>query len=591
MLYPERALATPYLATPYSAFSLTVTRVACLAFGGVLTGALFERAPPDISRYFHAVQDTPVLLLFVVFFVAVNLIAKRNAPLPALGPVWRGSDFRFAGVIAIVVCFAVYAGSHLVYHHFALSLDEFMAEFDARIIARAKLLASVAPEWRDYVPALQPTFRLSVPENAYWISSYLPMNAALRAVFVGLGDPAWEGAILAGVAVVALFGVARRLWPERPDAAGVSVVLLVCSSQFLVMAMTPYAMTAHLAFNMLWLWLFLRDTRGSHLMAAGVAFVACGLHQVMFHPLFAAPFMISLLTRRRWKLAAYYSTVYAAIGLFWVLYWRIVLAQANAPIGQSADVGLLNFIDRILDMADLSAANIGTMCVNLYRFVAWQCPIAIPLAVVGLLGCRTRNETVFNLALGIAFTLAAVLVLMPFQGHGWGYRYLHGFLGSVSLIAAHGWTRITNRDAEMTKAPAFALAASAALSLVVLLPWRAIQVHSFVEPYAAASAAIERSNADVVVVDPTNIWYGEDLVRNDPFLQNLPKVLVLDFLDEALLRRLCQHHDVAIFDREDAPRFGLLNVESPSGQVGRNQRLRRAMSSWGCGRPALGGRS
>src|SRR6266852_644436 len=89
-------------------------------------------------------------------------------------------------------------------------------------------------------------------------------------------------------------------------------ILLACSSQFLITAMSPYAMTAHLALNMVWLWFFLRDTRAGHLMAAGVAFVACGLHQVIFHPLFAAPFLLSLLVARRWKLAAYHGVVYAA---------------------------------------------------------------------------------------------------------------------------------------------------------------------------------------------------------------------------------------------------------------------------------------
>ena len=117
----------------------------------------------------------------------------------------------------------------------------------------------------------------------------------------------------------------------------VGVILLVCSSQFLITAMTPYAMTAHLALNMIWLWLFLRDTRGAHALAAGVAFVACGLHQVVFHPLFAAPFILSLLRARRWKLAGDYGAADARrhVGLFRIFYWSLVLRAVNALAAQA----------------------------------------------------------------------------------------------------------------------------------------------------------------------------------------------------------------------------------------------------------------
>ncbi|MEA3021330.1 MAG: hypothetical protein QOK01_182, partial [Alphaproteobacteria bacterium] len=479
----------------------------------------------------------------------------------------------------------------LVYQNFGLSVDEFMAEFDARIIATGRLLASVPSDWRSYVPALQPMFRLELPENAYWISSYLPMNAAIRAVFVLLGEPAWEGVVLAGVAIIAVFGVARRLWPDRPDAAVVGVVLLVCSSQFLITAMTPYAMTAHLALNMVWLWLFLRDTRTSHLTAAAVAFVACGLHQVVFHPLFAAPFIVSLVLARRWKLATYYGAVYGLIGLFWILYWSLLLRGVNAPTAPSADVGALHFIQRSAALIDLSPGNLVLMVLNLLRFLAWQGPLLIPLALVGLFAGRDRNGTMVNLAAGIVLTLGVVLVLMPFQGHGWGYRYLHGFLGSFSLIAAQGWIYVTNRGTRSSRTPALALWLSTLLSLVVLLPWHAYQAHAFVKPYASAVEAIEHSGAEVAIIDATDIWYGEDLVRNDPFLRASPKVLSLWNLDEARLSELCRRYDVTIFDQGDARQLGLRIVPSPPVVAEHNSKLRTLARSLGCGRPIIANRS
>jgi hypothetical protein len=587
---PERAPVA------HSALATAMIVVAAVSLGGALWGLAIERDFVATNEYvltvpvFLAGQDAPVLWLFIAFFVVVAMLFRNARPTSAFGLIERQRAFRLALLVLAIACGIVWAGSALLYRHFALSVDEIMAEFDARIFASGKLLASVAPEWRAYLPALQPIFRLKVPENAYWVSSYLPMNAAIRAVFVLIGAPALEGVALAGVAILALFGVARRLWPDRPDAAVVGVVLLACSSQFLITAMTPYAMTAHLALNMVWLWLFLRDTRTSHVMAAGVAFVACGLHQVIFHPLFAAPFIAWLMVARRWKLAAYYGAVYALIGLFWILYWSLVLRAVNAPMAQSADVGILYFVHRIVLMLNFRLADTLVMAINLLRLLAWQNPICVPLALVGLFAHRDRSGMILCLAVGMALTVGTALVLLAFQGHGWGYRYLHGFLGGLSLMAAQGWICITDRKTQPSRAPALAMALSVVVSLGVLLPWRAYQVSAFIKPFSSAVAAIEHSGAEVVIVDPTDVWYGEDLVRNDPFLDTPPIVLSLPRLDETRLSELCRRYDVAIFDREDAQRLGMRIVQSLPGMANQDRKLRTLARSLGCGH-AIGDRS
>jgi hypothetical protein len=150
---------------------------------------------------------------------------------------------------------------------------------------------------------------------------------------------------------------------------------------------------------------------------------------------------------------------------------------------------------------------------------------------------------------------------------------------------------MTERGTHATKQPAVALLSSIALSLFVLIPWQCFQAHAFIEPYATAAQAIEHSNADVVIVDPTDVWFGHDLVRNDPFLRAPPKVLVLNYLDEAQLKDICRRYDVAIFDRRDAQRFGVRIVPSASDIAGHNGRLRDFLDSLGCGRSVLGNHS
>ena len=120
----------------------------------------------------------------------------------------------------------------------------------------------------------------------------------------------------------------------------ISVILLASSAQFLIAAMTPYAVTTHLCLNLVWLWLFLRDRWWGHLAAVLVAFVASGLHQVAFHPLFAAPFVFSLLFTRRWSLS--------------VLLWRRLCQHRLDP--------LLTSSRKVLNLTSLRSDQIKQLC-------------------------------------------------------------------------------------------------------------------------------------------------------------------------------------------------------------------------------------
>jgi hypothetical protein len=554
----------------------------CLAAAGLALGSAASGSG-QITQYYFVFQDAPILVLLGIFFLFAQWCLHRRLPLPSAAWLDALGPRPLVLMIAAAACCVVYAGTRFICLDYGLSLDEFMAQFDSRIIASGTLLAAVAPEWRDLVPALQPIFRLPVPENSFWLSSYLPMNAAIRGAFLWLGDPIWVGVCLAGLTLASLFAVARQLWPDRPDAAVVSVILTACSSQFLIAAMTPYAMSAHLCLNLIWLWLFLRNTWRSHLAAIAVAFVATGLHQVAFHPLFAAPLLATLLTARRWRLALAYAGAYAGIVLFWILYWSLLMGSMNTPLAQSTNVGLLSFLQRVSEIITLEGSSLALMAINLLRFLAWQTPLLLPLALIGLFRCRERSGILVGLALGIASTLLVVLVVMPFQGHGWGYRYLHGLLGSMALLAAQGWIWLSNVSPDLRKQLAGVLGLSIALSVLALLPWRLAQVYAFVRPPAAASAAIARSNSDVVIVDASNIWYGVDLVRNDPLLRSSPKVLDLASLRAEQVKLICGRYRVAIFDTEDAARTGLRLASglSPSA-AGNARRLRDLMQTLGC---------
>ena len=272
----------------------------------------------DLFMWEH---DAPVLLGVGALFLALRWVSPSRTESRPVAPNYR---FSIAALVVLTVL-TTWAGYRLVFETHAFSRDEHLALFDAAIFARGELMAKVAPEWRAYVPGLQPMFMLDVPAHTFWVSGYLPVNAAFQAVGLKLGLQGVVSPILAALGLFATWAVGRKLWPERPDMALLSAILLASSSQFLVTAMTPYAMTAHLALNMTWLWLFIRGGRLGHAGAIAVGVLACGLHQLIFHPLFVAPFILQLWLDRRWRAALAYTVAYGLICLFWVSYWPIML--------------------------------------------------------------------------------------------------------------------------------------------------------------------------------------------------------------------------------------------------------------------------
>ena len=538
----------------------------------------------SLSNVFFRAQDLPILgAMTMLAAFSLSRAPGRDAGPTALlsrwsaGPLMRRvlePDRSLVWVIALAAACGVVAwiGTGLVFHAYPLSMDEFMADFDASIIARGHLLAAVAPAWQADLPALGPQFLFHPEGGAYWVSSYLPVNAALRALGNQIGARSLVSPLLAVTAIIAVFGVGRRLWPDRPQIAWFAAIMLATSSQFLITAMTPYAMTAHLAFNLVWLWLFLIDRRWSHLSAIVVGALACGLHQLIFHPLFVAPFIGQLWLDRRWRLAAVYTLAYAAIGLFWLDYTSFALKTVAAVVGRSTDAnpqgGTAWVVVQIHALlGNFKPAAIGILAKNLIRFITWQNLIVCPLLVIGAVAAVRAKGMPRALILGLALTLVAALSLMAYQGHGWGYRYIHGLLGSACLLAAWTWASMAERaDAADRGAAGTMFLMFTLVSALVLFPVRAWQAHAFARPYAAAGAEIQRAKTPIVIVDDAGIWFGVDFVRNGPFLDHRPLVLYRGLVGEPRLRELCARYAVTLFDRRDAERLGVPTFAEPSAR-------------------------
>ena len=264
------------------------------------------------------------LAVVAVFGIAAALIffGKGNHPGPVAeipGALQR--EHLFVTLIAVGVFAIAALGSHFVCHDYALSADEFMADFQAQIFLRGKITAEVPARWVDAVRVIKPTYVDYFPETHSWKAAYLPVYAAMRAVFQSVYLQSFLNPFLAAVTVLALYGAARNIWPNDKQNALVAILLLAGSAQFLVMSMTAYSMPAHLALNTVWLWLYSRPDRRRFYLAPLVGVLAIGLHQPIVHALFVTPFLFRLVLQRKLRAILIFGFIYVSGCAGWYA-WR-----------------------------------------------------------------------------------------------------------------------------------------------------------------------------------------------------------------------------------------------------------------------------
>jgi hypothetical protein len=283
-------------------------------------------------------------------------------------------------------------------------------------------------------------------------------------------------------------------------------------------------------------------------------------------------------------LAGQYAAAYAATLMFWTCYWTFVVGAAGVAVKAGENVGLGFFIVRVWEMLrgfDWSSSEL--MLKNLLRFVGWQHIASLALLLLAWKAVSRADGIARQLAGGLILTTAAMFVLLAYQGHGWGYRYLHGLLGNVSLLAGYGWLAATSPGHQLRARAVTAVVLASVVTILVLLPLRLQQAHEFMAPYRAAVEEIQASTVDVVVVDGRDIRFGGDLVRNGALLKVKPKILDYAELLPRQLEVLCSRFSMAAFDRDDASRLGIrrewaLRAEERDSKP----RVRHALLESGC---------
>lgn len=527
----------------------------------------------------NTVPDT--LIDYYFFHQDLWLLGAGGLMLCAVSRIDFGA--RALAVSPRVLVFAVigaavlaYIGSYVVMERYALSRDEVMADLAADYFRRGHAGRPIPAGLQALAGAMMPWADTA---HGLWTSGYLPVASLLRAGAWLLGDPFLAGPILLIVGCGGLWVSARTIWPDRSEPAVVALVLALTSTQLLANAMTAYAMTAHFALNAVWLAFYLRRDPVGHAAAIAIGLLATGLHQIQFHILFVSGFIVWDFASGRRRTAALYLGACIAYLVAWgVVYPDVVLRWALGPPPAATEPALpfgallKKFAGRIGDLQPIS---------SLARFAAWQNMLLLPLAFAG---ARDLRDAEGRPTIMVAFAVSCMigLLLMIYQGHGYGYRYLHGLIPCFCLLAAGGWVRLTR--ARGRPMPAALLWTGCAFALVFTAPVALTVSHAFLHPYAAAYRVLRAAPADVVLVDGRGGAFIEDLVRLDGPIAR-PILLDLSFVPLHALPGLCATGRVMIFDQVQARPLGI----RPGGDAGKYERhlvaSRALLARLHCGEP------
>ncbi len=481
---------------------------------GILCASFYEsQGWPDptthpfanIYYYLFASFEPAMLGLYGVAALAGILLLSKNYS----GIRWQAAMGHVrprAWFWSLAVAGFCTLGAYFIYLQHPFSMDEYGAHFQALLFSRGQLTASIPLEWAPAGAAITPIFISRLGDPPAWSATYLPMFSALKAPFVLAHIEPIFAPVAAGLSVVAFHRVLTSKFPGELGSQCAGLILLICSPQFLIYGMSYYSMPAHLLFSVVWLLLYVKDTRASLALLPVVGGLALGLHQPQVHAIFAAPFLARFVWSRRWGVAAWQIVIYLSFIALWILYRRITLPGAAPDMGATTMFGFPNIgLQAVLQSANLSMIQ------------SWSHLALIPFVLLGLSRFRQWESFRIDCLLSCALSFGFYMFFLADQGHGWGHRYFYGTFPSLVLLGVYGY-----RELVRTPHAPFGdtmLLGGAFLSLLLAVPYRCYEVEKTIRPFVETQRLIEEMDANVVAIPILSAWYVQDLVRNDPFFE------------------------------------------------------------------------
>jgi hypothetical protein len=486
----------------------------------------------DLSRIFFvlfAFEDYGATVCELLIILAAVFVASRipaNRVLRAAG--------EHPGVVAALSALVLSAGAVFVYHDHPLSMDEYAAYFQSQVFAAGHLTGQLPLPQIDWLipPGFQNFFLSVSPTTGQVASAYWPAHALLLAPFTALGIPWACNPVLSALTVLVIHRLAIHMFADV-EAAGLAVLLTVASPVFFGIGISYYSMPAHLLANCLYALLLVRPGALRAVAAGFVGSIALCLHNPVPHLLFAAPWLIWIVTRRGGiRLLALMCVGYLPLCLLLGVGWFEFTNHLRSLGPNSGSAG--DAMDRLMTITAVFSPPTATVLlarlIGVTKVWVWAVPGLVILAVYGAVRWR-RNPLCMLFAASAATTLIGYIFVPPDQGHGWGYRYFHSAWMALPLLATAAMFRPVSSEngTGVCSAPPTRtfedpetrsyVTACILLTLVFGVGIRAWQMQDFIAYDLNQLPRYAGTERRVVIIDPNLTFYGGDLVQNDPWLR------------------------------------------------------------------------
>lgn len=546
-----------------------------LAISGVSAGIALWRESQvpsplllDIFDLQFVSQEPAAALMAAIIAIVAFYFARRVAideQQGALEALWS-RRWLVAGAVFLVCTI----GSLNVYRMAAISGDEYANVIQTKVFSRGTFFGVWPPALATRMAPAELANRILVADDGSGriITSYQPAFAFFAAPFERAGLRFLVNPLIAA-GIVLLAGLSTwRLW-RQAWLSGLSVLLMAGCVSVAGFGMGFFATNFLLLLHLLFLFFFIRGTPWS-MVAAGVA-GGIALHTGNQIPqlLVALPAFFLLIRARRYRdvacLALPYLPFIAAFSFGWTGLVQGVsrVHRQEAASGLGAAATELAWLGEHLKWPTFR--QFLQDCMSLLRFALWAFPGLIGLVGLGILSSasqmwhrrdlsaaaapaenevRTLQLSALQLSalqlstLALAGAVGFYFMFPLNQGHGWGYRYLHPALGFAMIL---GLSRVVQEGASSRVVTW--LMVSASLSLAILLPLRISQISGFVAERLALLPCLPEEQTQICFVDSSKIYWGPDLIQNEPFLDlsvPLRGRLILKSLGEESDARLIQ---------------------------------------------------
>jgi len=441
---------------------------------------------------------------------------------------WAGDQ---PNVIAIITASLLALGTLFIYHNHPLAMDEYAAYFQSRVFAAGQMHGRFpAPQLDWLIPRGFQDYFLNVSRVTGSVAeNYWPGFALLLAPFTWAGVPWLCNPVISALTLLVIHRLALEMFDDR-EAAGFALLLTIASPVIFANGISYYSMPAHLLANSVFALLLVHPTPLRAAAAGVVGSLALTLHNPVPHMLFAAPWLVWVVTRRGGmrllvSLIAGYLPLCVLLGLGWFLFSGELLREGLVSVAVPA--ATLHRLQHTLEIFSLPNATVVlARLIGIAKTWVWAVPGLMILAAAGAV--RWRQDALCRLfAASALLTLLGYFLVPVDQGHGWGYRYFHSAWMALPLLATAALFRParTFKDAssparlfEASETKSF-VATCILLTLVFGVGFRAWQMQDFMVRDVRQVPQYKGTERRVVILDTRFSFYGADLVQNDPWLR------------------------------------------------------------------------